>query len=118
MAEVPERLASARSALEQSCHLLLDPSPEVLDRCYQVLSTAIGDLAASRDLIGPFKGDTGVLAQVCEIRRKVRLAGCLLENAAAYHSKWNRILASMLQGYSARGEPPTVAQPGRLAVEG
>jgi hypothetical protein len=118
MAEVPERLASARSAVEQSCRLLLNPSPEVLDRCFQVLSVAVGDLAASRDLIGPFKSDAGILAEVCEIRAKVRLAGCLLDNAAVYHSKWNRILTSMLQGYTARGEPPTVAQPGRLAVEG
>jgi hypothetical protein len=118
MAGVPERLASARSAVERSCHLLLNPTPEVLDQCSQVLSLAVGELAASRDLMAPYRGDSGVLAEVCEIRAKVRLAGRLLENAATYHAKWNRILGSMLQGYTARGEPPTVARPGRLAVEG
>jgi hypothetical protein len=75
-------------------------------------------MAASRDLMAPFKGDSRVLAEVCEIRAKVRLTGRLLENAADYHLKWNRILGSMLQGYTATGEPPTVARPGRLAVEG
>jgi len=79
---------------------------------------AIGELAASRDLMAPFKGDRGVLAEVCEIRAKVRLAGRLLENAAAYHLKWHRILGAMLQGYTASGEPPALARPGRLAVEG
>jgi hypothetical protein len=118
MAGVAERLASARSAVEQSCQLLLNPSPEILDRCFQVLSVAIGELAAGRDLMAPFKGDSGVLAEVREIRAKVHLAGHLLENAAAYHAKWNRILGSMLQGYTARGDPPTVARPGRLRVEG
>lgn len=118
MAGVPDRLASARSAVEQSCRLLLNPTPEVLDRCFQVLSVAAGELAASRDLMAPFRGDAGVLAEICEIRVKVRLAGRLLETAASYHAKWNRILGSMLQGYTARGEPPAVARPGRLRVEG
>ncbi|HMD70785.1 MAG TPA: hypothetical protein VKF41_05545 [Bryobacteraceae bacterium] len=118
MAGIPERLASARSAVAQSCHLLLNPTPEVLDRCFQVLSGVIGELAFTREEMAPFRGDSGVLAEVCEIRVKVRLAGRLLENAAAYHLKWSRILGAMLQGYTARGEPPTVERPGRLRVEG
>ena len=118
MSGVPERLASSRSAVEQACHLLINPSPEVLDRCFQVLSGVIGEMAFTREEMAPFKGDSGVLAEVCEIRAKVRLAGHLLENAAAYHMKWNRILGAMQEGYTARGEPPSVARPGRLIVEG
>jgi hypothetical protein len=118
MAAVPERLAAARSAVEQSCHLLLTPTPDILDRCAQTLSLAIGELAASRDLMAPFKGDCVVLAEVRQIQSKLFLASRLLENAAAYHSKWNRILVSMLEGYAALGRAPTVARPGRLAVEG
>lgn len=118
MAGVADRLAAARSAVEQSCHLMLDPSPEVLDRCAGVLSVAIGELAAGRDLMEPSKGGLGMLAEVREIQAKVRMAGYLLENAAAYHLKWNRILGCMMQGYTARGEPPVVVRPGRLAVEG
>jgi hypothetical protein len=68
--------------------------------------------------MAPFPGDSGVLAEVRAIRAKVHLAGHLLENAASYHAGWNRILGSMLRGYTARGEPPAVARPGRLAVEG
>ena len=118
MAGVLERLASARSAVERSCHLLTNPTPEVLDRCFQVLSAAIGELRFTREEMAPWRDDSGVLAQVCEIRAKVRLAGHLLESAAAYHARWNRILGSMMQGYTARGEPPVVARPGRLQVEG
>lgn len=118
MAGLRERLASARSSLERSCHLLLDPSPEVLDGCFRVLSGAIGELAFTREEMAPWRGDAEVLAEICEIRAKVRLAGHLLDSAAAYHAKWHRILGSMLQGYTARGEPPTVARPGRLRVEG
>lgn len=111
-------MAAARAAVEQSCQLLLDPSPEVLDRCAGFLSAAIGELAAGRDQMRPSEGDLEVLADIREIRAKARLAGCLLENAAAYHFKWHRILGSMMRGYTARGEPPVVERPGRLAVEG
>ena len=118
MAGVGERMTAARAAVEQSCQLLLDPSPEALDRCAGFLSAAIGELAAGRDQMGPSKGDLGVSAEVRQIQAKVRLAGCLLENAAAYHFRWNRILGSMMRGYTARGEPPAVARHGCLAVEG
>jgi hypothetical protein len=111
-------MAAARAAVEQSCQLLLHPSPEVLDRCYGFLSAAIGEMAAGREQMGPSKGDLEMLAEVREIQAKVRLAGCLLENAAAYHLRWNRILGSMMRGYTARGEPPVVERPGSLAVEG
>jgi hypothetical protein len=118
MAAARDRLAAARSAAEQSCRLLLTPTPEILDRCAATLSVAIGELANSRDVLAAFQGDPGVLAEMRQIRSKVSLAHRLLENAAAYHSQWNQILVSMLQGYSADGTVPTTARPGRLAVEG
>lgn len=79
---------------------------------------AIGELANSRDFMAPFKGDSGALATARQVQSKVFLARKLLENAAAYHSRWNRILVSMLQGYTARGNAPVASRPGRLAVEG
>ncbi len=118
MAGVPEPLTAARAAVEQCCHLLLTPTPEVLDRCSVALSTAIGELAGSRDLMAPLKGDPGALAAVRQIQAKVFLTSHLLENAATYHARWNRILASMLEGYTSCGQTPSVARPGRLAVEG
>jgi hypothetical protein len=117
MAGVAERLASAQSAVEQSCHLLLTPNPECLDRSAGALSLAIGELAAGRDLLASSTSNPRALAQICEIRSKVRLASRLLENAAAYHSGWNRILGSMVAGYTPHGAAPVV-RPGRLAVEG
>lgn len=68
--------------------------------------------------MAPWKSDSAILAEVCEIRAKVRLAGYLLEAAAAYHAGWERILGSMLGGYTAHGEPPMVERQGRLRLEG
>jgi len=83
-----------------------------------VLSGAVGELAFTREEMAPWRSDREVLAEVCEIRAKVRLVGQLLESAAAYHNRWQRILASMLGGYTARGEPPAIECPGRLRLEG
>jgi hypothetical protein len=82
------------------------------------LSRAIEELAAGRALIPPFPSDSGVLAEVREIQAKAHLAGRLLENAATYHSRWNRILRSMVAGYTADGAAASIAAPGRLRVEG
>ena len=111
-------MAAARAAVEQSCQLLLDPTAEALDRCAGFLSAAMGELAAGRNLMLSSKGDVGMLAEAREIQAKVRLAGALLEFAAEYHLKWQRILGTMMRGYTARGEPPAMERPGRLAVEG
>ena len=118
MVDVWDRLASARVAVEQSCHLLLTPSPDVLDRCAQSLSRAIAELTASRNRVASCQSDARALAQLREIQANVYLASRLLENAAAYHDGWNRIMGPMLAGYTAQGGIASVSRPGRLAVEG
>jgi hypothetical protein len=116
--EILRRLAAARAAVEQSHYLLLTPSPDVLDRCSDILSQAIGQLSApplSRNMPAQ---DPRVLAEARLLRHQVRIAGRLLEAAASYHFGWNRILRSMVSGYTAHGDAAPLARPGRLAVEG
>jgi hypothetical protein len=82
------------------------------------LSRAIQELAASRNLLTRLPGDSRASAELRQIQVKVRLAGRLLENAASYHFRWNRILGSMLTGYTSCGAAATVTHPACLVVEG
>jgi hypothetical protein len=116
--EILRRLAAARAAVEQSHHLLLTPSPEVLDRCSDILFQAIGQLSAPPLPPKTPAHDPRVLAEARELRRQVLIAGRLLEAAASYHFGWNRVLRSMVSGYTAHGDAAPFARPGRLAVEG
>lgn len=118
MAETLQRLASARIAVEQSCQLLLTPTLDDLDRCSGILSMAVGELAAGRDLLTQSAPESGLLEQLRHIQIKVSLANHLLENAAAFHAGWQRILCGMVAGYTPHGTAASPARPGHLAVEG
>ena len=116
MKQNPGRLASVCAAVEQSCQLLLDPRPSKLDRSVEALSKALEEMTATRSLLS--RGDAGALTQARQIQIKLDLAARLLENAASYHSGWNRILRSFLSGYTPHGAADNPPPAARLAVEG
>lgn len=53
-----------------------------------------------------------------ELRRQVRLAALLLENAGALRLGWARVLSVMTAGYTPHGEPAALKPPATVAVEG
>jgi hypothetical protein len=109
-----ERLGAARSRLEQACGWLLSPSPDTLDRCSGILESAASELDGNLAALSLARGDPEALAECWRLRRAVRRAGALLENAAAYHREWDRMLGGMADGYVRGGEPAAVLRPGHI----
>jgi hypothetical protein len=111
-----ERLAQARSEVEQVRRLLLDPTPAAVAQCAGHLAEAAGALGAlQRDLP---EGQTWRLKpDLRSLRRELDRAGKLLEGAAAWQAGWARIVASA-GGYTQSGELPELTAQGRLSVQG
>lgn len=99
----------AQRELEAACELLIDPTPENLDRSACVLARAVTCLQAGR----PAAPEAALL------RESVRRAGRLLETAADYHLQWQRILLRLAaSGYTAGGELDSRPVRGRVSMEG
>jgi hypothetical protein len=104
-----EHRSVAQRELEAACELLIDPTPENLDRCSCVLGRAVSCLEAGRPAAG----------EAARLRESVRRAGRLLETAADYHRQWQRILLRFTaSGYTAGGELDTPPVRGRVSMEG
>ncbi len=109
MAEGLQSWSEAQREVDAAWILLIDPTPENLDRCSALLRRAVSNLSNSRP---PGK-------QACLLRASVRRVGRLLETAAAYHHHWIKILRSMTAGcYTADGDLTSLPAPGRVSMEG
>jgi len=117
MSDMEERLAKARAAVEQSCQLLLTPFPDVLDQSTRLLSQAIGELSAGRDSIQTQSTSSSTLLEFRILQSRIRLAGRLLETAASHYYGWDRVLRSMVAGYTSDGQAAAISHGGRLTVE-
>ncbi len=109
MAEGLQSWSEAQREVDAAWILLIDPTPENLDRCSALLRRAVSNLSNSRP---PGK-------QARLLRASVRRVGRLLETAAAYHHHWIKILRSMTAGcYTADGDLTSLPAPGRVSMEG
>jgi hypothetical protein len=117
MAETHARLAEARTAVEQSCQLLLTPFPHVLDQCSALLAQAVAALSAE-DIRPPEPADPAVLEEWRHLQSELRQAGQLLETAASYYNGWDRLLRSKIGGYTASGDAAAISRGGRMALIG
>ena len=109
MAVMPDPWTVARREVEQACTLLIDPTPENLDRCSGALSAAAARLAHT---------DPPVTAVVRDLRTAVHRARSLLESAAAYHRRWQGMLHAMTGGYTHAGEAAPLLARGRVSMQG
>lgn len=99
----------AQRELEAACELLIDPTPENLDRSACVLGRVVSGLEARKP----------AAAEAVRLRESVRRASHLLETAAEYHRQWQRILLRLTaSGYTAGGELETPPARGRVSMEG
>jgi len=89
--------------------MLVDPSPENLDRCTGVLGSAAARLGGV---------NRPPPSQTRDLRSAIHRARHLLELAADYHLHWQRVLQSMAAGYTSAGETAPFSARGRLSMEG
>lgn len=109
MAGVLEQWSVAQRELAAACDLLIDPSPENLDRCSAILANVASQLARHR----PAGEDARAL------RVSVNRAGRLLEAAAGYSRHWQTVLRQLTaSGYTAAGDLDAPALQGRISMNG
>lgn len=90
--------------------LLTDPTAENLNICRSQLEEAVKGLHDVQANLssGNFKRDAALRAPLGTLRTEIAQLTILLDGAAAFHSGWVRLAASMVAGYTAdgsRGEP-------------
>lgn len=104
--------------VESACASLGRGAPADLDAACGPLASAIQDFAALRASLGSAQGDSAALAEAWRLRRMVRRAAALLENAHSYHEKWTLRLSAQTTGYGPDGAPAAFAHTGRVCLEG
>jgi hypothetical protein len=85
--------------------MLLWPTPEVLDSCGNLLASAAAGLEASRPGWRTAAGDRLAVEEARLARNALKHVQRLLENAANFHARWQRIRATIGGGYRADGAP-------------
>ena len=110
-----ERLAAARAQVDRACHLLLSPTPQALDRCAQLLASALSELTACQGDSAPA---SRARTEAQRLHRSIGHTRRLLEGAAAFHQNWIRWLGALCAGYTRHGEPASLERVSRLVTEG
>src|SRR5579863_4515200 len=95
--------ATARQLQEivrQARAQLISPTPENLDECRRRLDEAVNQLRHLQTLLpsGDFRRDSSLRAPLGELRAEIARLNILLDGAAAFHTGWVRLAASMVAG--------------------
>ena len=99
--------------------LLISPNPENLNECRGCIGEAVNLLRQLQTGLpsGDVKGDSSLRAPLGELRAEIARLNRLLESAAAFHSGWVRLAASMTAGYTADGTPGQLEPTRRVWME-
>jgi hypothetical protein len=111
-------LHKARLHLEEAGRLLLQPTPAVLANCETLLASAVAELESTRQSWHYASGDVLAGNEARALRKALKLAHRLLENAANFYGRWRGITAPAGIVYQADGHPQPVRQPARILVSG
>jgi len=86
---------------------LVSPTPERLEDCRSNVEEAANLLRQlqSRLPSGNFRNDAALRAPLGALRAEIARLNILLDGAAAFHTGWVRLAASMVAGYTADGTP-------------
>jgi len=109
-----DELRACADAVESACDGL---TAGAFDGSTGVLQSALERLAAVRLRLAEGSASAEALEEAWRLRRAVRRAGALLENASAYHRGWSALLAVKAAGYGPGGAPGEVVSQGRVWVE-
>jgi len=116
---VEEQLRAARLEVDGAIPLLIQASPDCLDRCAQILEAAGQRIAGFQPLLR--RGGVGRSAALEEARRlrsSVSKAGQLLAGVAGLHTNWNRVRDSLCAGYTPGGNPAPPPARKRISIQG
>lgn len=110
--QVQEMVRNARA-------LLVDPTPDNLNECRRRVDEAVNVLRQLQTNLpsGDLKHDSSLRAPLGELRSEIARLHVLLDSAAAFHTGWVRLAASMVAGYTAGGEPGKTEPTRRFWVE-
>jgi hypothetical protein len=113
-----EELRACADTVEWGCGALSVGSPAALDRCSGALESAVERLTALESGLTGTCPNAEVLEEAWRLRRSIRRASALLENAAAYHRGWSAVVAVKTAGYGPGGVPGDVIPSRHVWVEG
>jgi hypothetical protein len=87
--------------------LLTEPTVENLNECRSRLEGAVKELQQLQTTVpsGNFRRDAALRAPLGSLRTEIARLTILLDGAAAFHTGWVRLAASMAAGYTAAGTP-------------
>ena len=86
---------------------LISPTPQNLSDCRLRVDEAVNRLRQLQTGLpsGDTRSDATVRRSLGELRSEIARLNTLLESAAAFHTGWVRLAASMVAGYTADGTP-------------
>ena len=98
---------------------LVSPTPERLEDCRRRVEEAVKLLRQlqSRLPSGNFRNDAALRAPLGVLRAEIARLNILLDGAAAFHTGWVRLAASMVAGYTADGTPAELEPTRRMWLE-
>jgi len=110
----------ARAGIREVRRILVTPTPEMLDLCQPFLTEAIARLKEIESAIraGKEPGTRHLRAELGDLRKDLAQVNALLAQAAAFHSGWVRLLATITEGYDRKGEPGQRPPIRRISMEG
>jgi hypothetical protein len=109
-AQSSDRLADVQRLQEDvraARALLTEPTVANLNDCRGRLEGAVNGLRELQTSLpsGNFGRDAALRAPLGALRAEIARLTILLDGAAAFHSGWVRLAASMVAGYTAEGKP-------------
>jgi hypothetical protein len=114
-----DRLKAARIEVDRACDLLVQASPESMERSALALEAASRKCrpAEWRELLPETaEQKAAALEQARQLRAAIRRASHLLETAATFRRNWTRMLCAMTGGYTGQGSPALISRASRVLV--
>ena len=105
---VPEATVKQLQEMVRDARLqLISPTPQNLSDCRLRVDEAVNLLRQLQTGLpsGDMRRDSSLRAPLGELRAEITRLNTLLESAAAFHTGWVRLAASMVAGYTADGTP-------------
>jgi hypothetical protein len=99
--------------------LLVAPSPENLNDCRRRVDEAVNALRQLQSALpsGDLKRDASLRGPLGQLRAEIARLNILLDGAAAFHTGWVSLAASIMAGYTADGTPGQTEPTRRVWLE-
>lgn len=108
-----------QSMVREARARLISPTPENLEECRRRVDDAVNVLREVQTGLsaGGHRRYASLRAPLGELRAEIARLNILLDGAAAFHSGWVRLAASMVAGYKADGTPGPTEPARRVWLE-